>query len=1010
MTTSILLLHYNNYFNRIVKKLETIADYKLADSNYVVCENINFVPNDGVLTKQVLGKGTNPSDLFTGNKDRFDYAIVFDSSVSSYPILNRWFIMEVVRTRDGQYELTLKRDVIVDNYSAILDAPIYIEKAHISDVNNPLLFNTEGLKVNQIKQAEYPIKDETQSGWVVGYVPRDSFAENTPVDSDVYLASAADIEVNGISSWSYWKNVRGLNPTGEYLMDDTGINSLRFRNKSRYTRSVYSSGMTCYYAKRYVYFKTGTALDQYNAYVSNLQSSSVRGNPAQGNLDSWYEDWTGQEFYAPPTQAQADPTGYFGHSAVPILVGNVYNNSTFKNYVSAFLTAQSNLEVGSTSGLRALDTKIIKDTATNIYYRIKIKSRTQTDYIPVTTSISQGTNVINFLNNNMTRTGLVSWSYTFTGNLASGEVEVKPDATQYWIELEQLAFNLRVNIDSERAHLEDAQYDMFCIPYSDSLQLNDGTDTFTCNKNVALTMATAIGAKAGTQSIYDVQLLPYCPCREAVLKSSDPAAVMNISGISHDVIQAYNSTEGTYGDKYSAIIWCSRSIFDVERSVEDIAAVTNIDAPLHDIEETSPNSYKYYLLYEIPEKTVESDYRFGITTTSSNLLKVAKTDKNTGEIISVDNYNTIEVIWSTSGAEMHIYKQGSSASPEISLTRAQYNSASYYYSIYIDTLGYGGQHVSDEFQNLFKLPSVYYFNAVLSSPENIKISNECDLYRLVSGNYNGIFEFSLAKSGGIDGVKIECNYKPWNPYIHILPKLKGLYGDSFANIDDARGLICGGDFSLTQLSNEWANYQLQNKTYQEMFDRQIKNLDVNNSVAMQQAEYQAVAGAFTGGIGGAVSGALVGAKAGGYGALAGGIVGGVGGLAAGIGGGALDVENLKTLQAETRSYAIDMYNYNLQNIQAIPTSITKTTALTYNTRIWPFIEYHTCTNVEKQAFRDKLKYNGMTVMTIGKLSDYETTSGEKQFFIGDVVRLPDLVDDNHMATEIYNEIKKGVYI
>ena len=195
-----------------------------------------------------------------------------------------------------------------------------------------------------------------------------------------------------------------------------------------------------------------------------------------------------------------------------------------------------------------------------------------------------------------------------------------------------------------------------------------------------------------------------------------------------------------------------------------------------------------------------------------------------------------------------------------------------------------------------------------------------------------------------------------------------------------------------------------------MFDRQIKNLDVNNSVAMQQAEFQSVAGAFTGGIGGAVSGALVGAKGGGYGALAGGLIGGVGGLAMGVGGGALDVENLKKLQGEARSYAIDMYNYNLQNIQAIPTSITKTTALTYNTRIWPFIEYHTCTNIEKQAFRDKLRYNGMTVMTIGKLSDYETTSGEKQFFIGDIVRLPDLVDDNHMATEIYNEIKKGVYI
>ena len=552
---------------------------------------------------------------------------------------------------------------------------------------------------------------------------------------------------------------------------------------------------------------------------------------------------------------------------------------------------------------------------------------------------------------------------------------------------------------------------MFCIPYSDSLKLNDGTDTFTCNKNVALTMATAIGAKTGTNNLYDIQLLPYCPCREAVLKSANPSDTINLSGISHDLIRAYDSSSGTYGAKYSAVIWCSRSIFDIERSVEDISAATNITGPYSDISYTEPIAKTYYSLTKLYQKTGYNNYVFRIQTLSSNLLKIAKIDKNTGSIISVENYNTIRVTWSPNTTTLDIFKYGSSSSPEITLSLSEYNSASYIFVIYIDTSSFGGQNIGTEFNKLFTTPTVYYFNALLNTPENIKISNECDLYRLVSGNYNGIFEFSLAKSGGIDGVKIECNYKPWNPYIHILPKLKGLYGDNFSNLDDARGLICGGDFSLTQLSNEWANYQLNNKTYQEMFDRQIKNLDVNNSVAMQQAEFQSVAGAFTGGIGGAVSGALVGAKAGGYGALAGGLIGGVGGLAMGVGGGALDVENLKKLQSEARGFATDMYNYNLQNIQAIPTSITKTTALTYNTRVWPFIEYYTCTDTEKQALRDKIKYNGMTVMAIGKLSDYvDFTTDEKQFIIGEVIRLPDLQEDSHTANEIYNEIRKGVYI
>ena len=52
----------------------------------------------------------------------------------------------------------------------------------------------------------------------------------------------------------------------------------------------------------------------------------------------------------------------------------------------------------------------------------------------------------------------------------------------------------------------------------------------------------------------------------------------------------------------------------------------------------------------------------------------------------------------------------------------------------------------------------------------------------------------------------------------------------------------------------------------------------------------------------------------------------------------------------------------------------------------------------------------MTIMAIGKLSDYENLSGEKKFFIGELIRLPDIASDNQMANEIYKEISKGVYI
>lgn len=283
-----------------------------------------------------------------------------------------------------------------------------------------------------------------------------------------------------------------------------------------------------------------------------------------------------------------------------------------------------------------------------------------------------------------------------------------------------------------------------------------------------------------------------------------------------------------------------------------------------------------------------------------------------------------------------------------------------------------------------------------------KLANECDLVRLVSQNYSAIFEFSPAKSGGVDGFLADCTYKPWSPYIHILPKLKGLYGDNFVSIDDARGLICGGDMSLTQLSNEWANYQLQNKTYQEMFDRQIKNIDVQNDVSRQAALAQLLAAPITGGTTGAAIGAKV--SKGLAGTIAGGLAGAIGGgITAGV-----DYANTLKMMEENKSYAIDMYGYNLQNIQAVPTSLTKTSALTYNTRVWPFIEYYTCTESERNALKDKIKYNGMTIMKVGQLSSYPL--GEDNFYKGQVIRLPDLRVDSHMAFEIYNELNKGVYL
>lgn len=52
---NLYLLKYNNYYNRKAMKFDTLAEYLVTpyyDNEYV--ENVNFNPNDGVNTSQVV--------------------------------------------------------------------------------------------------------------------------------------------------------------------------------------------------------------------------------------------------------------------------------------------------------------------------------------------------------------------------------------------------------------------------------------------------------------------------------------------------------------------------------------------------------------------------------------------------------------------------------------------------------------------------------------------------------------------------------------------------------------------------------------------------------------------------------------------------------------------------------------------------------------------------------------------------------------------------------------------
>lgn len=283
-----------------------------------------------------------------------------------------------------------------------------------------------------------------------------------------------------------------------------------------------------------------------------------------------------------------------------------------------------------------------------------------------------------------------------------------------------------------------------------------------------------------------------------------------------------------------------------------------------------------------------------------------------------------------------------------------------------------------------------------------KVANETDLYRLTSPNYNGVFEFSVVKNGGLSMFDIDCSYKPYQPYIRISPRFSGLYGQDF---NDARGLVLGGDFSLPQMSNEWIAYQNQNKNYQVMFDRQIANMDVNNSIQRKMEIGNIATGIIAGGTTTGIISSMLPGRASTLGGIA--TAAGIGGAVSAVGG-ALDYRFNEQLRQEARDYTIDQFGYQLGNIMARPDSLTKVSSFNPNNKFFPVLEYYTATEMEKEALRNKLYYNGMTVMVIGTIAEYLQT--EPSYIKGRLIRLNDDMEDYHIVNALADELYQGVYV
>ena len=791
-------LRFNNYFNRqLIMKYGTTWYRQL---------QIGFTPNvqlfnygDGVNTTQIV----NTVQWNDVDDKAPDYCVVEDDTTLEY---SRWFVIEWKYIRAGQYQATLRRDVLADNYDTIMSSPMLISKGYVTP-SDSAIFNFEGQAYNKIKTSETLLYDETGCPWLVGYIPRDAFKDQakevtTSLISPFYNLNYATLEAF-YQDFPYLKGSPNRVPVKKLI---SNIYNIRGTLNQQVLTAAYNIAFN----------KLG--------YVSyNPQSFG------ENSLSNY--GWTKIDL---------------GYTAIEHTFGTatIYDSmdiasKVYPSYVDVMDNLEAAVKTAYSYNPAALNTLInlngmvvrIGSNGSYKYYTINVGSETVQEEVIAPVS------VYNIL----------------YSNLADGVLDPKNSNNNYVLAMTYDDFSYTLNEanvgvkvtmpkTADRNNLKDAPYDMFCIPYGEIPIYRDGVIAIhKTNKEAGLAAATAIASTLGDATLYDLQLLPYCPIRN-LINSNDE---IDYSSESKGIIDIY-ITQGSVSESVSKMFFCDSNTF-------------SLNIPLS---------------------------------------------------LKVDNY---------------------------------------------------------------------------------KVENECNSYRLCSPNYNGVFEFNLAKNGGLDYIEVDCTYKPYNPYIKLNPNFKRLYGSDF---NDARGLICGGDFSVDRISSAWANYQLSNKNYQNIFDREVQSIELQNKYARVQD------------IGNIIGGSL------GSGLTVGGLTNPIAGVGVGIasaGAGGVDAYINDKLRKDQLDKTKDLFNYNLQNIQALPYSLAKSSSFNINSKYVPFLEFYTCTEEEKQTLLDKIKWQGMTIMRTGYIPDYLNTNSDETYIEASPIRLL-IKEDAHTAQEIAKELSMGVYI
>ena len=418
---------------------------------------------------------------------------------------------------------------MVDFSEQVNKSPCYIEKGFIEDVNNPLVLNTEGFVGNQQKQNETVLRDATNCAWLVGYLKKDISQSQTitytfPEDAPNALELDEFPWANCVTIYNLDGSV--TSPLKQAALYQANNSTMKFR----------------------VWYPSAKTLGWVNA--KNIRETiCLAGGQYNAVVDQSNSDWQGLGSTALDLEEHGLSSVSIGiaEDEARQLAKEIYEHTFQWGYVNNFfntLVAATKYSITSGNNLLDLTEDISKYNNAIVIkndkvYRLTVGQGTEKSYDVYYTGQD---NICNdYLSSLYYEPFSHRYLYRNQDNPSRKKVKITMKYREYNISATEIILGETISytlpVSSSRNTCGDATYDMFCMPISPKafgLQVEDtnacivtpgadiggsgdGTGIIYLDVKseyqlaMAAQLATKLGAGTTAGTVYDLQLLPYCP-------------------------------------------------------------------------------------------------------------------------------------------------------------------------------------------------------------------------------------------------------------------------------------------------------------------------------------------------------------------------------------------------------------------------------------------------------------------------------------------------------------------